>query len=65
MSEKRPKRPKFPRRQWLPGQTERVEPPKKGAGYDRPRERQDTDKEIGEDLDKTNTEDERRMPHDE
>jgi hypothetical protein len=49
----RPKKPRFPRRQWLPGQAPRVEKPKKGKGsYDRNREdralRKDVEKEVGE-----------------
>jgi len=35
----KPKKPRFPRAKWQPGQAPRVEKPKKGGGYDRTRER--------------------------
>ena len=52
---KRKKRPgpRFPRKQWRPGQVEKSVPPKKGKGssYDRPREarraRRQADEEAG------------------
>ena len=51
MSERRrDKKPRFPRKQWQPGQQERVENPKKGKGtYRRGRHRRRTEKET-EDL---------------
>ncbi|KPK45872.1 MAG: hypothetical protein AMK72_10435 [Planctomycetes bacterium SM23_25] len=47
---KKPKPPKFPRRRWSPGQTERVEEPKRGAGYHRHRERRDAGEEVDDSL---------------
>ncbi len=38
--------PKFPRRQWLPGQVERADAPEKGGPYDRAREHEEADEEI-------------------
>jgi hypothetical protein len=43
------KRPRFPRKLWLPGQAPRTEKPKKGGGYDRPREKRRTRGDV-EDL---------------
>jgi hypothetical protein len=41
------KKPRFPRRQWLPGQAPRIETPKKGKGsYDRRREERATQAEA-------------------
>ena len=48
---KEPKRPKFPRRRWAPGQTERAEKPDKGAGYDRRRDKDDAGDEIDDLVD--------------
>jgi len=43
----RPKKPRFPRRQWLPGQAPRVETPTKGKGsYDRRGEKRQTQTEV-------------------
>ncbi|MBL7139579.1 MAG: hypothetical protein ISS74_01580 [Planctomycetes bacterium] len=47
----RPRPPKFPRRRWQPGQVERAEELRKGAGYDRRREDREADEEIDEELD--------------
>jgi len=59
---KRPRPPKFPRRRWQPGQTERAEPPEKGAGYDRRRRRREAEDEIDEGVtDKGNNNDEQGM----
>jgi hypothetical protein len=44
---KSPKVP-FPRKQWQPGQSPRVEKPTKGGGYDRPAERKTLRGETGE-----------------
>jgi len=42
-------KPRFPRRQWRPGQQERVETPKKGKGaYRRSHERRHSDEEAAE-----------------
>jgi len=38
--------PKFPRRRWLPGQVQRVEPSKKGGPYDRACERRRAQEDI-------------------
>jgi len=46
----RPRPPKFPRRCWRPGQTERVERPEKGAGYDRRHQDREAEEEIDEGL---------------
>lgn len=37
--------PRFPRRRWQPGQSERTAKPKKGGGYDRTRERRAAEEE--------------------
>jgi len=52
MSERRGnKKPRFPRKQWRPGQQERVESPKKGKGAHRRRgECRATEDEIEESL---------------
>jgi len=51
MSERRGnKKPRFPRKQWRPGQQERVESPKKGKGAHRRGERRATEDEIEESL---------------
>ena len=48
---KKAKKPPFPRRQWLPGQAPRVEPPAKGKGsYDRGRAGKALRREVDEDL---------------
>jgi len=40
-------KPRFPRKQWQPGQQERVETPKKGKGsYRRSRERRRVDEQM-------------------
>ena len=45
-------KPRFPRKQWQPGQQERVESPKKGKGtYRRGGDRRATGGEIEESLD--------------
>ena len=45
-------KPRFPRKQWRPGQQERVESPKKGKGtYRRGGDRRATGGEIEESLD--------------
>jgi hypothetical protein len=45
-------KPRFPRKQWQPGQQERVETPKKGKGtYRRTRARRDVDNAMEETLD--------------
>jgi hypothetical protein len=53
MSERRrDKKPRFPRKQWQPGQQERVENPKKGKGtYRRTRTRREVDNKMEETLD--------------
>ena len=48
---KKAAKPPFPRRQWLPGQAPRVEPPAKGKGsYDRDRAGRAVRREVDEDL---------------
>jgi len=48
---KKAAKPPFPRKQWLPGQAPRVEPPAKGKGsYDRGRAGRAVRKEVEEDL---------------
>ena len=50
---KKAAKPLFPRRQWLPGQAPRVEPPAKGRGsYDRGRAGRAVRREVDEDLGK-------------
>ena len=45
------KKPRFPRRQWLPGQAPRIETPKKGKGsYDRRGEKHRTRTEVGGEI---------------
>ena len=45
-----PKKPRFPRKQWVAGQAPRVEKPKKGRGsYDRRGEKREVSGEV-EDL---------------
>jgi len=40
-------KPQFPRKQWQPGQQERIEKPRKGRGsYDRTRQKRDDKEEI-------------------
>jgi len=51
-SDEKPRRPRFPRRCWTPGQVERVEEPERGGAYDRRRERRDTVEEIDDTLDR-------------
>jgi hypothetical protein len=48
---KSPKVP-FPRKQWQPGQSPRVEKPKKGGGYDRVQERRQTGESVEESADR-------------
>jgi hypothetical protein len=48
-SRRKPKKVPFPPKKWLPGQAPRIEKPKKGAGYDRTRERRRKD-EAAEDM---------------
>lgn len=43
--DKPPKKPKFPRRKWAPGQAPRAEKPKKGGGYDRLKENREAERE--------------------
>ena len=45
-----PKPPRVPRKRWLPGQAPRAEPPEKGAGYDRHRQRRGLRKDVDDDL---------------
>jgi len=42
--------PKFPRRRWEPGQTERIEEPKRGGRYDRDRQKDEAQEEIEDTL---------------
>jgi len=49
-SEKKPRRPKFPRRRWSPGQVERVEEPKRGGAYDRDQRKEEGREEIDDAL---------------
>jgi len=60
---KKPRRPKFPRRRWKPGQVERVEKPVKGSGYERRRQQRDAEQEIEEGLDETRRSDESPRPN--
>lgn len=61
--DKKPRRPKFPRRRWTPGQVERVEEPKRGSGYDRERQKDEAREEIDDTLpDRHNNRDEQRRP---
>ncbi|MBM4018165.1 MAG: ribosome alternative rescue factor ArfA [Planctomycetes bacterium] len=47
----KPKKPRFPRRRWLPGQAPRIEKPRKGKGsYDRSRQGRDARRQAAEDL---------------
>jgi hypothetical protein len=50
-SRKKAKKVPFPPKKWLPGQAPRIEPPKKGAGYDRSRERRRTEESADETSD--------------
>jgi hypothetical protein len=43
-------KPRFPRKQWQPGQQERVDTPKKGGPYDRRQEKREEGRKVDRQL---------------